>query len=65
MLDPQDSTYTFLFNEFFSVASKTFSVSVLSTCIARILTDQLKWTWKTVPEQAQGAILETASSFTG
>ena len=36
---------------------------MLSTCIATILTDQVKWTSDIIPEQAQGAVLENGIIF--
>ena len=50
-------------DNFFSDAEKTFWFSVLSTCIATSLRDQVKWTSDIMPEQAQGAILENGIIF--
>ena len=36
---------------------------MLSTCVATILTDQVKWTSDIIPEQAQGAVLENGIIF--
>ena len=64
MLDPQDSD-NFLFHPlpFFRTLRRVFSFSVLSTFIATILTDQVKWTSHIIPEQAHGAVLENGIIF--
>ena len=36
---------------------------MISTCIATILTDQVKWTSDIIPEQAQGGVLENGTIF--
>ena len=64
MLGPQGSNYTLLFNgKFFFGRLENFSFSVLSTCIATILTDQVNWTADIISEEAQGAVPESGITF--
>ena len=60
MLDLQDSDYNFLFHRlrFFSDTHMPFWFSVLSTFIATILTDEVKWTSDIIPALAHAAVLE-------
>ena len=53
----------FSMNHLLSDAQNTFPFSVLSTCIANVLTDQVIWASDNIPEHAQGAVLENGIIF--